>query len=504
VEEYSTFTDELLSAIVAKSIGQNGIPLLPSNTIYDRAFLHHYLLAIPIGLFGINFISMRINSILLSSLTIWIIYLLGVRVANRRVAIAAALFLALNSIFNLYSLSGRMYMTYGCFYILSIYFFYRGFVEDKAGSKIFSIFFMIATMLSSEAGLIIGPIFVFLCYFYNRNTWYKDKVIILGCAAWILIAYLILFYRIPGSYSAFTAHAGSLPGTFLDYKWPLKELMYHMSYLWRVLDGCIPFSVPFFIVMTGLVAKKRQLKDHFPLMALLPALIMQSIFLHYGIQKRVIVSIAPLYILTCCQLFFTLWNWVTAGLKKEGSFKRFIVGRTKQVTIAVVVFSLISVPLIIDKYIIDKYLMHPTGFPTYLFKPFYDHRSRMNPEPSYLYVKKHAKKKDVIIQTTLEYGLFFLGDEYNHHYLRQKKGRDADGNRIYMSFTKKNEPYYGRPLIDSIESLKNLMANSQNNIWLILGEKSKWSVGPELKEFIRNHFQLKFSKNEFKVYSFNN
>jgi len=505
-EEYSTFTDEVMSAIVAKSITQNGIPLLPSNTIYDRALLHHYLLAIPISLFGMNFISMRINSILLSSLTIWIIYLLGVRVANRKVAIAAALLLALNSIFNLHSLSGRMYMTYGCFYILSIYFFYRGFIEkeNKASSKIFSIIFMIAAMLSSEAGLVIGPIFVFLCCLYNRKTWYKDKVIIFGCVAWTLIAYFIHFYKIPGAYSAFTANAGSPLGTFISYKLPVKELIYHMSYLWRVLDGCIPFSVPFFIVMTGLAAKKRQLKDHFPLMALLPALIVQSIFFHYGIQKRVVVTIAPLYILACCQLFFTLWDWVTVGIEKEGSFKRFIGGRAKQITIGIVVFSLISVPFIIDKYIIDKYLMRPTEFPTYLFKPFYDHRARINPQPSYLYVKKHAKKKDVVIQTTLEYGFFFLGDEYNYHYLRQKRDRDTNGNLKFISFNKENEPYYGCPLIDSLESLKKLMADSHAKIWLILGEKSEWAVGPEIKEFIRDHFQLNYDKNEFKVYSFNN
>ena len=148
--------------------------------------------------------------------------------------------------------------------------------------------------------------------------------------------------------------------------------------------------------------------------------------------------------------------------------------------------------------------MRPTEFPTYLFKPFYDHRSRMNPQPSYLYVKKHAKKKDVIIQTTLEYGFFFLGDEYNYHYLRQKRDRDTDGNLKFISFTKKNEPYYGRPLIDSLESLKELMADSHAKIWLILGEKCKWAVGPEIKEFITDHFQLNYNKNEFKVYSFDN
>jgi len=499
VDKYSTFTDELLSANVAKSIAQNGIPLLPSNTIYKRAPLHHYLLAIPISLLGINYFSMRINSILFSLLTIWIIYLFGVKVSNRKVAIAAALLLTLNSIFNLHALSGRMYMTYACFYILSIYFFYRGFIEGECSSKIFSIFFMIACMLSSEAGLIIGPIFVFLSYLYNRETWYKDKVLILGCVAWVLLAYLVLFYKIPGQLSAFTAHAGSPPGNFIHYKFPIKKLIYNISYLWRALDGCMPFSVPFFIVMTAVIAKKRLLKEHFPLMALLPALIIQSFLLHSWVQKRVIVTIVPFYILTCCQLFYTLWNWVKACIQKEGSLERYIVCRSKHIIIAGISFILISVP-----FIIDKYYIHPGIFPTYLFKPFYDYGSRRDPQSAYLFVKKHAKKNEIVIETNLEYGLFFLGDEYNHYHLMQKRINDTNGNHKFISFAKKSEPYYGRPIIDSQEKLVNLIANTHARIWLIVGDLHQWFLGPEIKNFIRGHFQLRFHNNKFKVYSYNN
>lgn len=497
IERYSTFTDEILSAVVSQSIAQNGIPMLPSNTIYPRAPLHHYLSAIPIGLLGINYFSMRINSILFSLLTILIIYLLGIRVANQKVAIAAALLLALNAFFNQYSLAGRMYMTYACFYILSLYFFYRGFIEGKTLSKTFSILFMIASMLSSEAGLIIGPIFVFLIYFYYGKNWYKDKAIILGGVAWIVIAYLILFYKMPGVFDPFTAQSGQPPSKLLSFDLPIKTIISSVSYIWRILDRSIPLSVPFFIVMTILVIKKKQLKEHFPLIALLPALIIQSTLFNTIIQKRVMVTIFPLYILTCCQLFLTLWNWATVGIEKEGSLKRFIVTRAKEITIAVTVFGLISVP-----FIIDKFLIKPTEFPISFFKPFHDQGSESNPEPAYLYVKKHVKRADIVLQTTLEYGLFFLGDEYNHYYLRQKKYFDTNGSLKYISFPKKNEPYYGRPIIDSVESLKKLMANSPTKIWLILGVKSKWSMGLEIKEFIKGNFQLKFSDNGFKVYYF--
>jgi 4-amino-4-deoxy-L-arabinose transferase-like glycosyltransferase len=496
IERHPTFTDEILSAIVSQSIAQNGIPRLPSNSIYPRALLHHYLSAIPIGLMGINYFSMRINPILFSLLTIWVIYLLGVRVANRRVGIAAAFLLAINAIFNQYSLSGRMYMTYASFYVLSIYFFYRGFVEKETIPKALAILFMIATMLSSEAGLIIGPIFVFLLYCYVGPKWFKTKYIFLVSGIWLVFTYFILIYKLPDVYVPFTAQSGQLPKTLLTFDFPIRLIIIKVSTLWRQLDKYIPLSVPFCIVMTIFVIKNKQLKEHFPLMSLLPALIVQSFF-GSRVQSRIIVTILPLYIITYCQLILTLWNWVTVGVGKEISFNRFIFFKKKQIIGVVTLFILISVP-----FIIHKFALFQKGPPQYLYKPFYHDRSGINPQPAYLYLKNHVKRNEIVLQTTLEYGYFFLGDIYNYYYLRQKMIFDTNENIKYISFPIKFEPYYGRPIIDSLESLINLMANSQSKIWLILDVKSKWSLGAEIKEFIRDHFELKFLKNEIKVYSY--
>ncbi len=499
VDEYSTFTDELISALAAKSIGENGIPILSPGAIYQRALLHHYLLSIPINLFGLSFFSMRINSILFSCLTILIIYLLGIKVANRRVALAAALLLCLNSAFNQYSLAGRMYMTYGTFYILSIYFFYRGFLEGKSISKVISLCFMVATMLSSEAGLIIGPIFLFLAFIYQRETWYKDRVIIFGTMVWIPIAYMVLNYKFPGAIDAFTGFSGSPPSQFVKLKWSFAKLIYNISYLWRVLDGCIPFSVPFFIVMTLLVARQKKLKDHYPLMALIPALLVQSLFLHNIVQKRVTVSVVPLYILVCCHLFYTLWNWITVDWNKRGSLKKSIAGNARVITIAIVAFLLISVP-----FSLNRFQKNPEEFPAYLIYPFFDHRAKNNPQPAYMFVKNRANENDLIIQTTLEYGYYFLGSEFSYYFLRQRRIRNEYGKLEFISFKEKDEPYYGRPIIDEIDKLKEIMNRSSSEIWLILGEKSKWSVGPEIAEFIKNHFKLSFSENNTEVYTFKN
>ena len=100
-----TYTDELLSSFVAKGVTESGVPRLPSGGIYYRAPIHHYLLAIPIGFFGLNYLSIRILPILLSLLTIYVVYLLGRKIAGPGVGLLAALLLSVNPLFNGYALS---------------------------------------------------------------------------------------------------------------------------------------------------------------------------------------------------------------------------------------------------------------------------------------------------------------------------------------------------------------------------------------------------------------
>lgn len=493
-EKYATYTDEILSSIVSESIAQHGIPRLPSGAIYRRAPLHHYMQAIPLALFGKGYVPMRINSILLSLLIILVIYLFGMRMASKKVGIAAAFLLSLNSVFNQYSLSGRMYMTYACTFILSFYFFHRGFLEGENCSKKLCLVFMVACMLSSEAGLIVGPIFGFLLCVYYKTQWVREKTIIIGAAIWMVLAYLILYYKIPNSLVAFTVHSGQPAARLVNLELPVNALIIKLSYIWRTLDACIPLSMPFFIVITLLLAKNRMLKQHFSLMVLIPGLIVQS-FLSRPIQDRVLVTLIPLYILTCCHLASSLWMCIVSGLEKEGSFGKLLAVRRKQISVSVVAFCLLSAGFLTEKRMIEAARVERWDY-----RPFHDLNSKHNPEPAYDYVKRNASPKDVVIQTTLEYGLFFLGDDCQHYYIRQRIQRNKKGNIAYVSFAKTREPYYGLGIIDTIERLQEVIADTNSTIWLVLGHKSEHTVGPDLKGFIKKHFELAFYEKKHRVY----
>lgn len=492
--KYVTYTDEILSAIVAKSIALTGLPTLPSGSIYNRAPLHHYLLAIPIGTFDMNYLSMRVNSIIFSVLAIFFTYSLGTRISSQRVAIFSAIILSISSFFNQFALSGRMYITSATFYVISIYFFYEGFIKGRRSAKWLSILSLMATMLSSEAGILLGVIYAFTLVVYHRTNWIKDKMVYAGFAVWALLFYLIWIYKIPGAYQPFTAHSGLTEPSVISYQMSMREIIINLSYPWRALDRSLPFSMPFFAVMTLLVIKKKEFLRHYPLVVLLPALIMESFFT-YRVQYRIIVYLIPLYILACVQYIETLWRWTNKS--KHLGYARSLTGsvaRTFRIFIDIKLVSRVFIAGIIlfltTGIILANKINSPVEIGKYIYQAFgyHDSRRKENIEPAYTFLKPRVKTEDTIIVTTVEYGIYFLGTDYTYYLLRQRKINDS--NKInFTTFTKEQEPYYGKPIIDSIEKLQKLMDYSTNIIWVVEDNKADSYVGPEVRSFIRKHFE---------------
>ena len=96
-----------------------------------------------------------------------------------------------------------------------------------------------------------------------------------------------------------------------------------------------------------------------------------------------------------------------------------------------------------------------------------------------------------------------MGSDYNDYYLRQKKNIDNKTN-TFVSFNKEKEPYYGKPLIDSIEKLQNLIETYDKTIWVVADYKLYSSVSTDFIKFINKEFKVVFDntqKNKAKVFS---
>lgn len=494
VESYSTYTDEILSAIAAKSIFNNGIPLLPSGYLYSRSFLYHYILSLPVGLFGIDYLPMRINSILFSLFTMGLLYMLGARSAGPKVGLAAVFLLTFNSVFNQMSLSARMYMAYAFFYVGAFYFFYEGYLQQKVFLKKFALLGMAAAMLCSEAAVVIGPVFFVLLMLFKKAAWLKDRTVWLSGLVWAGLIWATMVFKIPNSYTPFSVDSGLSQALIIDLGQQITKLIVDLTYSVRNLDAVLPFSMPFFCVMTFWVIKKKAFKEHFALMALLPALLVQS-FYTFKVQDRVIITLVPFYILACCHFVATLWQWWIKAVKEEKTFFNALRKHSFKVGISLVVLICLSVGFVYEKQMRKK-----SGIARYNFHPFYDSFSDADPRQGYIFLNANVQPGDIVIQTTAEYGLFFLKKDLEYFYLRQKALRGEDNELKYTVFDKSREPYYGHPIIDSIAKLEKLVSERKSSVWVVMGPKAIWAVGPDLKTYIQQNFSLEFQAKKTKVY----
>ena len=136
VSESNLWIDEVLSAEAITTIVQNGMPTLPSGVNYFRDILYHYLCALSSLLFGVSNFSMRLPSVIFGTLTVPLSYYLGKQIKNKKVAIAAALLVALNSMEIAFSREVRYYQMFQFFYGLSLLLFTKYACTTPANSRL--------------------------------------------------------------------------------------------------------------------------------------------------------------------------------------------------------------------------------------------------------------------------------------------------------------------------------------------------------------------------------
>jgi hypothetical protein len=382
-------------------------------------------------------------------------------------------------------------MTYTFFFTLTFYSFYRGFIEKQDAFKMLCIFSMAATMLASEAGAMIGPVFALLLVLYSKKEWLRDKVALTGILVWSVLAYFVFFYKVPGTFHPFTVHLGLRQINYFSLALGLRENIINITYPWRALDASFPFSMPFFLAMAFLVAQRKQLKQFFPLLAIVPALIILSL-LTYRVQYRILVAVLPLYYLAVTQLLSLFYrNFNNIPQQSVYPSQNVQHHRLKPQYLSIIVFIVIFLGIILTKHIdspkkLKDYYQQAFGYN--------DMRARVNPESTFKYLKTQVNQNDIIILTTLEYGYFFLGNDYNYYYLRQKKTVNNAKRLVYSTFSEPKDPYYAKTIIDSADKLRQI-SNIDKRIFCILGPKSIHVISPELQSVITNTFKLERDDN---------
>jgi uncharacterized membrane protein len=153
--------DELVSFDVAKSITQNGLPLLPSGFVYPKGELYSYLLALTMKLFGDQAGILRSISAVEYLATVAMLYYVGCYFFDRRVALLATVMLALSPQELIWARQVRMYQQAQLLTLLTILLFYKAIQERRRVRHIYTaVAVLIAAYLSHEETFIILPALV--------------------------------------------------------------------------------------------------------------------------------------------------------------------------------------------------------------------------------------------------------------------------------------------------------------------------------------------------------
>ncbi len=164
----SLWMDEGFHYLAAQGILEHGYPLYPSGHIYWKAILYAYFLAGGAFVFGLKAVTLRVFSVLCVAGMIALAYHFGRRYFSRTVGFLAAVILALSAWELEYARLALYFAPLQLFYLLSLYFFFRGYIREESRFKAWAVVFFLLTPLIHQLGM--GIIFAYPALFLMRGA----------------------------------------------------------------------------------------------------------------------------------------------------------------------------------------------------------------------------------------------------------------------------------------------------------------------------------------------
>lgn len=185
--------DEYASTQAITAILETGTPsFVPEGIYYTRSPLFHYVTAAIAWPFGGNLWSLRMQSVLWSVATAWLVYLCGSRLLNSRwIGFAAMVLIAIHpfQIFTGHVI--RFYQMQQFFALLTVYLFCRGFVvEQNQRYRVATIIAALCAVLSQELSVVMAaPLLLGFVLFARDLGWQRNtQLLILSLAAALIVA----------------------------------------------------------------------------------------------------------------------------------------------------------------------------------------------------------------------------------------------------------------------------------------------------------------------------
>ncbi len=157
IQEISLFVDEFVTAWAARNVPRTGLPIFPSGNLYPHGFLFTYL-EVPTVLGAFDETLARIPALLVSLAALPVAYAVGRRLLSESAGLVAAAAMAVDPDLIVWGGRARMYGLLQLLVLLTVYLYYRGLTEDRAGQRYAAMVLLVAAIFTHAEATFLLPV----------------------------------------------------------------------------------------------------------------------------------------------------------------------------------------------------------------------------------------------------------------------------------------------------------------------------------------------------------
>jgi len=178
--------DEGYTALAVKAILEKGYPSLPSGGTYFRSVPFLYLEAAWTWIWGLNEFTLRVPAVLFNLGACGMAYLLGTKLLGKPVGLLVAVFMVFSTWEIEFSRYARMYSLFQFLFLLGVYSFYRGFIEQHQTFQKVTLLIWIISLFVHKLAISFLPLLIipYLCGAYkkvNPHTFWGMGLVMVVC-----------------------------------------------------------------------------------------------------------------------------------------------------------------------------------------------------------------------------------------------------------------------------------------------------------------------------------
>lgn len=482
IPNYPLWEDEARSILTTANIGKFGIPSFENGEVYTRGIVYHYLLYIPLLIFGkSNLFGLKILGVVFGALTILLVYKMASELGSNLAAILAATFIAFSSYENFFVLSIRFYIAFQFFSLLTLYFIYLGWSRQKNKYKILTVISFAATLLVHELGAVFSIIFFGYLLVLEKKDIVKDPYLyVMGIVCLACLYFTFVFNPTADISAGGQANYDSLPLV-------MGNNFRHGDkfYFFRLLNK-LAFKFGWLLIIGVLLPPKEKKNQFYYYYFALIVMLAVITLICPAPEDRYVFNIYPVFIILLCYSYVAIMRLVYHSSMQLFSNEKASVPRIgRNIITACCCLVLVFATAVAVKGDVRK---------------VFNYRShRQNLKYAHQLVARDMSKSDILVSTNPDVTWIYIRKP--EYFLRQVSWDEKGSfNGSYRPFAFKVNKKRDMIMADTLQDLETLR-DSAKRVWIITDIKLKMFTSPVLIDFMQKNFHLIYKQKNCAVYS---